>query len=775
MFIKCVTTALGVVCLAALAFQGNGRALNKGPLDYANPLVGTASLDNQALLGNAPPPGEETYTGFTYPGPALPYHGTLLGPVNKDLTEAAESDSIRFPYLHERRTMIGFSAPMPGLTIMPLVGDWTVPPDRIYASPYDKTSEKASPGYYSVSFPDTGIRTELTTTEHTGYYRFNFPATERGTVLIDLGASEDSIEVVGDRTIRGQVVGNQVMRRGYGGLRGERCFIAEFSKPFKSFGTFHQKTPRLEGMRLHRSVTVVTGERSNSGGYVGSYLNFSTKAGEQILVRIAAGRTFEEAQKQLDADAGSFDEVHQRAIALWRDKLNVIEVKGGTEHQREMFYSTLYNSLLSPRLIARRGESFPGLDKQTHTADYDRYSPVSFWDEGRSKLVLLTLLDPDVMTNILRTNLEMARESGWMNTGFFGDHAVLMYLGDWERGLPFDYASVYEFLRKNATDPAGPRGDLAEYLKNGWVHDDFMEHPSPPEFHGHAGVDKTLEYSWDDHALALFAKKLGKEDDYKMFLARAHNYTNVYDRSTGFMRGRSADGSWISPFDPFEPYYNYMSKEATGWQNFWLVPHDVQGLIKLVGGREKFLNKLDTFFNTPYAPKGIARDVTGMIGLYSQGNEPDLQTAYYYDYAGQPWKTQDLTRKILNLLYGSDKSGLAYPGMDDVGELSSWYVLSAMGFYTVAPSGPNYIIGSPLFDKVTLHMGNRKDLIIEAKNNSEKNRYIQSATLNGQAWNKPWFGHADIAKGGTLVFKMGPKPNPNWGSAPDVAPPSMSE
>jgi predicted alpha-1,2-mannosidase len=426
-------------------------------------------------------------------------------------------------------------------------------------------------------------------------------------------------------------------------------------------------------------------------------------------------------------------------------------------------------------LIAKKGTSSRRRNDDDHVYDYDRYSPIAFWDTGRNQIMLLTLLEPDIATNILRTHLEMARESGWMHTSFYGDHAVLMYLGDWERGLPFDYAAVYPYLRKNAMDPAGPRGDLAEYLKNGWVHDDFMAHPSPPEAGGHAGVDKTLEYSWDDHALALFAKKLGKEEDYKMFMARAHNYTNVYDPSTGFMRGRNADGSWISPYDPFEPYYNYMSKEATGWQNFWLVPHDVQGLINLVGGRKKFTEKLDTFFNTPYHPQGIARDVTGLIGLYCQGNQPDQQTAYYYDYAGQPWKTQKIVREILRLMYGSDRAGLAYPGMDDQGSTSSWYVFGAMGFYTVDPSSPDFIIGSPLFGKMTVHMGNGKDLVIEAKNNSDKNVYIQSATLNGKPWNKPWFSQSDIAHGATFVFQMGAKPNQKWGSAPEDAPPSMSQ
>jgi predicted alpha-1,2-mannosidase len=735
--------------------------MGKTPVEYANPLVGTASLDDPELLGNAPPPGEEAYTGFTFPGPALPHRDIILGPINKDLSEAAGNHGIIFPYIHSRATMIGFSGPFPGLMIMPVVGNWTVPPDRSYASPYDKASEKASPGYYSVFFPDSGILTELTTTERVGYYRFTFPKTERGAVLIDLGAGESSIEIVGDRTVRG--------RGGRGG-----SFVAEFSKPFKVFGTFRQNEPRLDGGRVRRDDSTRPASRSQSGSYAGCYLQFSTTAGEQVLVRVTSARTVEAAQERLATESTSFDDVRLRAKNAWSEKLNLIEVKGGSEKERMLFYSTLYNSLLTPRLITHKGDTLRGRNQGDGVAEYDRYSPIAFWDTGRNQIVLLTLLEPDVKTNILRTHVEMARESGWMHTSFYGDHAVFMYLGDWERGLPFDYASVYEYLRKNATDPAGPRGNLAEYQAKGWVHDIFTEHPSPPNADGNAGVDKTLEYSWDDSAMARFAKKLGKEDDYQMFLARAHNYTNMFDVSTGFMRGRNEDGSWISPFDPNEPYYNYMMKEATGWQNFWLVPHDVKGLINLVGGREPFCGKLDAFFNTPYQPKGIARDVTGMVGLYCQGNQPDQQTAYYYDYAGQPWKTQELIRKILRLMYGSDKYGLAYPGMDDQGSTSSWYVFSAMGFYTVDPSSPDYIIGSPLFDEVTLHLGNGKNLIIKARGNSEKNLYIQSATLNGQSWNKPWFSHADICNGGTFVFKMGPRPNPNWGNAPDAAPPSMT-
>jgi predicted alpha-1,2-mannosidase len=363
-----------------------------------------------------------------------------------------------------------------------------------------------------------------------------------------------------------------------------------------------------------------------------------------------------------------------------------------------------------------------------------------------------------------------------METSFHGDNAVFMYLGDWERGLNFDWAAAYEYLRKNAMDPKGPRGYLAEYIKQGWISDFISKgNPSPPYAGGKAGAATTLEYSWDDYALALYAKRLGKTDDYNMFLKRAHDYQNVFDPSVGFIRGRTQDGNWISPFDPREPYYNFMMKEASGWSTLWLVPHDVAGLEHLLGGREKFAAKLDDFFSTPYTAKGICRDCTGVIGQYVQGNQPDQQAAYYYDWAGQPWKTQQLTRQILAQMYGSDRYGLAFPGMDDQGSTSSWYVMSALGFYPVDPSSPDYILGSPIFDEATIHMGNGHDLKIVAKNNSARNMYIQSATLNGRPWNKTWFSHSDIANGGSLVLTMGPQPNHTWGTAPDSAPPSMSD
>jgi predicted alpha-1,2-mannosidase len=755
----------------------SASASGRRPLDFANGLVGTAPLDDQRLIGNAPPPGEQIYSGFTSPGAVLPHGSTDLAPINANL-DLQYVMGVPASYYYPNRTMFGFSSGAPGgPTLMPVVGDWTAPPQRSF-SVYSKATEKSSPGYYSVYLDDFNTRAEMTVTTWTGVYRFTFPATDAAHILLDLGRMGGDIEIVGDHTVRGQ--SQMSNRRGSAEGLDDAYFVAEFSQPFKSFGAFREIPPASQNLRgpLLGTRSVVPDIRALSGHYVGAYLQFSTAKGEQILVKIAHGSSYAEAEQRLEAEdpTWDFDGMRKQAENSWSRDLDRIEVAGGTEKEKMLFYSCLLHSFASPRLVAKKGEAFRGLDGRVKTAEYNRYGPVPFWDTGRNQIDLLTLLEPDVKVDILRSQLDMARESGYMGTSFHGDNAVFMYLGDWERGLDFDWAAAYEYLRKNATDVNGPRNYLDEYMKSGWISDTIPSgNPSPPYADGKAGVATTLEYSWDDYALALYAKRLGRDDDYQMFIKRARNYENVFDPAVGFMRGRTADGKWISPFDPGEPYYNFMMKEASGWSTLWLVPHDVQGLINLLGGREKFAAKLDAFFSTPYQAKGICRDCTGMIGEYVQGNQPDQQAAYYYDWAGQPWKTQALTRKILTEMYGSDKSGLAFPGMDDQGSTSSWYVMSAIGFYPVDPSSPNYILGSPIFRKVTLHMGNGRDFVVDARNNSEKNIYIQSATLNGKSWDKPWFSYSDIANGGNLVLEMGPQPNMRWGSSPDAAPPSMSQ
>jgi predicted alpha-1,2-mannosidase len=776
---RAVAAALSVLALtsatAAPAQEHPHATPSTAPVDIANPLVGTAPLDNQALLGNAPPPGEPTYTGMTTPGASLPQSATEAAPVNIN-ADLSFATGVPVAYDYRRPTMFGFSgggstygargAPI----VMPVVGDWTVPPDYM-ASYYDKATERASPGYYAVDLATFRTKAELTATQWTSLMRFTFPESHRSNVVLNLRRAGGEVEVVGDRTIRGIATAGRRDRDTDGPY-----FVAEFSRPFAAFGTFHAEvTAKGEGLGRE---DVKAGRRNVSGDYAGAYVTYDTKAGDQVVVRIAHGHSAAEAEQRLRAQDSDtdFDRVHAKARARWAELFDRVEVTGGTARQRMLFYSTLYHSFASPRMIARKGEHYTGADGRDQVADYDHYGPVPFWDTGRNQIVLLMLLEPQVVQDIMRSELDMARERGYMNTSFHGDHAVLLYDGAWRRGIPFDYAGAYTYLRKNATDPNGPRGYLAEYMKNGWISDIVpAENPSPPYAGGKAGAATTLEYAWDDHALADVAQRLGKTEDAQLFLRRAANYRNVFDPSVGFVRGRTEDGQRIAPFDPGEPYYNFMMKEASGWSTLWLVPHDVQGLVGLLGGRDAFNAKLDAFFSTPYQPKGVCRDCTGLIGQYVQGNQPDQQAAYLYAWSGQPWKTQALVRRILAELYGSDASGYGFPGMDDQGSTSSWYVLSAMGFYPVDPSSPDYILGSPIFDRVRLRMGNGKVFEIVARNNSAQNLYIQSATLDGKPWTKPWLSHADIAKGATLVLTMGPEPNKAWGADPHDAPPSMSK
>ncbi len=774
-------TRLGAAMVALALSGGAAVASSVGTstsrttsVDLANPLVGTAPLDRPAWIGNAPPPGEPLYTGMTTPGASLPESATEAAPVNIN-PDLGFATGVPVAYDYRRPTMFGFTgggstygargAPM----VMPVVGDWTVPPDYLGSS-YDKATEKASPGYYAVDLATFRVRAELTATQWTSLMRFTFPESRRSHVIVNLRRDGGQVEVVDDHTVRGVATAGGRDRDADGPF-----FVAEFSRPFAAFGTFHADVTHV-GEGLGRE-DVQAGRRQVAGDYAGAYVTFDTRAGDQVTVRIAHGHSAAEAEQRLhaqDSDA-DFDRVRAKARAIWAALFDRVQVTGGTPKQRMLFYSTLYHAFASPRMIARKGEHYVDAQGHDNVADYDHYGPVPFWDTGRNQIALLMLLQPKVIQDIMRSELDRARERGYMNTSFHGDHAVLLYDGAWRRGIDFDYAAAYAYLRKNATDPKGPRGDLAEYDRQGWIADIVPEgSPSPPYAGGKAGVATTLEYAWDDHALADVARRLGKADDAAMFERRAANYRHVFDPSVGFFRGRTADGRWISPFDPGEPYYNFMMKEASGWSTLWLVPHDVQGLIDLLGGRDAFNARLDAFFTTPYTAKGICRDCTGLIGQYVQGNQPDQQAAYLYAWSGQPWKTQALTRRILADLYGSDATGYGYPGMDDQGSTSSWYVLSAMGFYPVDPSTPDYILGSPIFDRVRLTLGNGKVLDIVARDNTEQNVYIQSATLNGKPWNKPWFSHDDIADGATLVLTMGPRPNPRWGSDPQSAPPSMS-
>lgn len=364
----------------------------------------------------------------------LPHSSTELGPINANL-DVEFIAGVPSIYYYPNRSIFGFTTGYHGgPTIMPVVGDWTVPPDRS-RSVYDKGREISSPGYYSVYLDDYRTRAEMTATPWTGIFRFSFPQSDKAHLLLDLGRAGGDIEIVGDHTVRGRSE-----RRG-------TYFVAEFSRPFAVFGTFKQIPPAGPHESLLGDNEVHPDGANISGHFAGAYLRFHTSQGEQVLVKVASGASYAMAEARLQAeDPGwDFDRVRHQAEETWAKKLDLVDVKGGTEKEKMLFYSCLYHSFDSPRLVARKGEEFTGLDGKMQTAAYDRYGPVPFWDTGRNQVVLLTLLEPEVKLNILRSQLDMARESGYMGTSFHGDHAVLMYLGDWERGLSFDWAGTYEY------------------------------------------------------------------------------------------------------------------------------------------------------------------------------------------------------------------------------------------------------------------------------------------------------------------------------------------
>ncbi len=498
----------------------------------------------------------------------------------------------------------------------------------------------------------------------------------------------------------------------------------------------------------------------------------------------------------------TFEAAKARARAVWNRALSAILVKGGTERQRTIFYTALYRTLGRMTDITEGGRYYSGYDHRVHSAGgHDFYVDDGLWDTYRSAHPLSLLIETSRQLDMVRSYIRMYQQSGWMpsfpSVGgdrpvMIGHHSTALIADAYIKGYrDFDVEAAYAGMKKNAMESTmlpWRRGPLTEldkvYLEKGFFpalakgEAESVKEVHP--FERRQAVSVTLENCYDDWCLSQVAKGLGKLDDYAYFLKRAHNYANVFDERTGFMAPKSADGKWVEDFDPKlgggqggRAWFT----ECDAWVYTWHVQHDPAGLIALMGGRAKFSAKLDQLFEEQYGTSkytflGQFPDMTGLIGLYPQGNEPAFHIPYLYDYCGQPWKTQRRVRQIMDVWYGDGPLGIC--GDEDGGAMSSWYVLSAMGFYPVSPGQPAYEIGSPLFEETRITLDKGKVFTIRAVGVSAQNKYVQSATLNGKPWNQPWFPHSDLAAGGTLVLVMGPRPNTAWGSAPEAAPPSMS-
>lgn len=634
------------------------------------------------------------------------------------------------------------------------------------ASGYDHDHETATPYYYQVLLENSDINAEFTTTPNTVIFRFSIPENQPYNLLMNLTGNHASIEIK-DKTILQGEGSNR---------RGKNFFYAELSKPAVASGTFREESP------------------------AGAYASFPA-AGRHETLEIKVGistNSIEEAKGFIEKEIGSssFEQLTKKNRELWNEELNLIRVKGGTEKQRQLFYTTLHRTR-SLRM---------GNVRDTYRCAYP----------------LQSLIKPEDNNQAIRNFIKRYEETGWLPSSgaMIGHHSTPTIVDAYFRGVRnYDIEKAYEGMKKNHLEatmiPWKDEMYITEleqcYFDNGFypalpVRKEFnpdvpvgkyeqlpyqsrwLPEPGVEEWvkevdswHRRQSVSVTLEHAYDDWCLAQLAKELGKEEDYQLFMKRAHNYQNLFKPEIGLMAPKSADGQWIEPFDPIfsgsfagEGYF----AEGNSWIYTWHVQHDVQGLINLMGGREKFVEKLDSLFTVSH--DGVDKlqflaqmpDMTGLMGMFCQGNEPAFHIPYLYNYAGQPWKTQQKLRLIMDLWYDTNPHGLS--GDEDGGSMSSWYVFSSMGLYPQCPGRPIYDIGSPIFEEVTINVGNGKTFVIEAKDVSAKNKYIQSATLNGKSWEKTYIYHSDVAAGGKLVFQMGPRPNKAWGSSPDAAAPSMS-
>lgn len=745
--------------------------------DFVNPMVGT------------------DYHGHTFPGAALPGGMVQLSPDTGvegwDWSSGYHySDSSLMGFSHLHRSGMG-AGDWGDVLLMATIGDLKVTPgskenpDEGYRSRFSHEEEAALPGYYSVKLKDYSVKAELTVTERAGFHRYTFPKSEESHIIIDAGHGiresyrvGSEVKILSDTEIQGH-------RASHGFVKHKNVyFYAKFSKPFQASGTWNDDV-------------IKPGSKVDSGVYTGAYVDYTTSENESILVKVGISYTStEQARLNLETEiqGWDFDEVKENATAKWNDILSLIEVQLPEEstpefYQEKMttFYTALYHSLLFPATFSDVDGKYMGLDNQIHTAsDFTYLSDFSLWDTHRAQMPLLTLIDSQRSLNSIKTMLTQYDQGGWLPTpqqfgnsytnDMIGDHPVSAILDAYLKGIDdFDAEKAYEAVKKNAMEipPADHRSKgrvgLEYYLEYGYI----------PYDKTRESVSRTLEYAYNDWCVAQFAHALGKTEDYEYFSKRAIFYKNIIDVSTGFARPKDDKGNWLTPFNPTfvgQPSQRHYT-EANAWQYTWFVPHDVQGLIELEGGRDKFLAKLDSLFTISSEIQETAADVTGLIGQYAHGNEPSHHTMYLFNYAGMPWKTQNMARKVMDELYHDGPDGLC--GNEDMGQMSSWYVLSAMGFYPVAPGQNVYVIGSPTFDKVVLHLDgnnyNDNKLIIETIGNSPTNKYIQSATLNGNELTRSWFSHDDIKNGATLTFQMGAEPNKNWGTKPEDVPPSMTK
>jgi len=675
-------------------------------------------------------------------------------------------------YLSDK--IYGFAVNMPAYRmghvteLMPTSGTLLTDKNE-YASLYDHDQEEVHPWYHKVLLEDSNIEADWTTTERAVIYRFKYTSRDSNNVIFRSG-KKASFKVVGNNVIQGWEEFEKT----------RQFFYAELSEPFGRSGSFDSGK--------------IKAETEIAGNGVGVYVGFGV-LDKPVEVRIGISYIDEnQAAANLHKETldKSFESVQEESHQIWANELGKIKVEGGTERQKRIFYTSLYRCNERMVNISEDGHYFSGYDGKIHD-DGGRPFFVDdwLWDTYRSLHPLMLILNPLQQADMVESYIRMYDQSGWMPgfPQFYGDfpamigfHSAALVWDTYQKGVKnFDVEKAYEGLRKNATQAtmlpwrSGPMCSLDSfYLKNGWypaLPEDSAETFSKVDgFEKRQAVALTLEHSYDDWCLAQLAKALDKKEDYAYFMKRSKNYRNVFNPATGFFAPKMANGKWVTAFDPqlsggvgSRSFY----AENNAWTWNFSVQQDIPDLIALLGGKEAFVKRVDALFNEPthiskWQFMGQFPDATGLNGMFVTGNEPSFHIPYLYNYAGQPWKTQRRIREIMDMWF--DDRPLGIPGDEDGGGLCSWYVFSAMGFYPVIPGSGEYAIGSPFFTSIKIQLPNGETFSVIAKDCSKKNKYIQSATLNGEQLNRPFISHTDIASGGELRLVMGNRPNKEWGT-----------
>ncbi len=746
----------------------------QAPITYVNTLIGTEPASAGSAQRHSTSGGE--LKGQTMPAVGTPYAMTQWTPQ----TQATEKKCVS-PYYFKDTSIQGFRGThwLNGscvqdygtATIMAVSGDLkTLPTER--ASRFSHDQEVATPAYYAVELLDYKIKAEMTATPRSGLLRFDFQDSEDHKILFEVNSDEGEgfVEILPKK---GEIVGYNPVHRIYQGS-GESAgfsgyFVVQFDKPFDDYGTWRDEA-------IQANINAAIGSRKR-GESLGAYVSFGKKS-QAVTVRVGTSFTsLEAARKNLEAEIPDYDfeKVRKATEATWNKALGKMTAQGSQE-DKTLFYSALYRTKLTPRLFSDLDGSYPSFAggtpiRQTNGPDY--YCDFSLWDTFRSAMPLHILLEPDKSAAMMQSLTLKAEQGGWMpifpcwnsyTAAMVGDHVLSTMADAYAKGVRnFDVEKAYKYLRKNAfepnTDPesytAGQgRRALDSYLKYGYVP---LEDKVQEAFHKQEQTSRTLEYAYDDYCLSTLAQSLGKTEDAALLKKRALNYKNVIDPGTGYARGRHADGRWSADFDPFVNRSPFITEGSPAQYTFF-VPQDVAGLMQHMGGRQAFVNKLDTLFQQNY---------------YWHGNEPNHQIAYLYAYAGEPWKTQQQVRKITYEEYGTAPNGLS--GNEDGGQMSAWLVFSMAGLYPVCPGTPYYVLGSPALEEVALKLDNGKTFKIITKNNTRDAPYIQSAKLNGKAFTKTYLTHEQLTAGGELVLVMGKTPNEKWGVGKGDVPPSNLE